>query len=65
MGSSNLPADPKKAPLAIHHKTHPDIVHQNHEWSSGTRGGGKVPADLTWPSNPKQDQEENGNGFAK
>lgn len=30
------------------------------EWSSGKRGGGKVPADLSWPSNPKQYQEENG-----
>lgn len=30
------------------------------EWSSGKRGGGKVPADLTWGSNPKQYQEENG-----
>ncbi|MDQ3262811.1 MAG: hypothetical protein M3Y59_04000 [Myxococcota bacterium] len=30
------------------------------EWSSGTRGGGKVPADLGWHTNPKQYQEEYG-----
>jgi hypothetical protein len=26
------------------------------------RGGGKVPRDLDWPTNPKQYQEENGSG---
>jgi hypothetical protein len=65
MSSSNLPADPKKAPLAVRHKAQPDINHQQHEWTSGTQGGGKVPNDFTWGSNPKQDQEENGNGFSK
>lgn len=30
------------------------------EWSSGKRGGGKMPADFGWNSNPKQYQEENG-----
>lgn len=34
--------------------------YHTHEWSSGTRGGGKVPADFEWKSNPKQWQEENG-----
>lgn len=30
------------------------------EWSSGTRGGGSIPADFGWPTNPKQYQEEYG-----
>src|SRR4051794_20011046 len=44
-------------------KRHPnDIDYHLKEWSSGTRGGGSVPADLSWNSNPKQYQEENGSG---
>jgi hypothetical protein len=40
----------------------PDKVRDHHvlEWSSGERGGGKVPADLEWGTNPKQWQEEHG-----
>lgn len=34
--------------------------HHTQEWSSGTRGGGSVPADFGWASNPKQYQEEYG-----
>ena len=30
------------------------------EWSSGSRGGGKLPADFGWHTNPKQWQEELG-----
>lgn len=30
------------------------------DWSAGKRGGGRVPADYEWNSNPKQYQEENG-----
>ncbi|GMU60152.1 MAG: hypothetical protein IT380_12225 [Myxococcales bacterium] len=37
-----------------------DIEHQLHEWTSGTRGGGVVPQDFTWVTNPKQTQEELG-----
>jgi hypothetical protein len=37
-----------------------DIAHHEYEWSSGKRGGGKVPADFEWESNPKQYQEELG-----
>lgn len=29
------------------------------------RGGGKVPDDVTWTTNPKQYQEENGGGTVK
>ena len=38
----------------------PDIEHQTREWTSGTRGGGYVPPDFEWGTNPKQHQEENG-----
>ncbi|MBK7861619.1 MAG: hypothetical protein IPJ65_23985 [Archangiaceae bacterium] len=38
----------------------PDAFHHTNEWTSGKRGGGKVPADLEWRSNPKQRQEELG-----
>ena len=34
--------------------------HHTQEWSSGARGGGKVPADFGWNTNPKQYQEEYG-----
>ena len=37
-----------------------DIFHHTNEWTSGKRGGGKVPADFEWRSNPKQWQEEKG-----
>ena len=39
---------------------HTDIVHHQQEWTSGTMGGGKVPDDLEWTTNPKQYQEEFG-----
>jgi hypothetical protein len=29
-------------------------------WNNGKRGGGSVPADFGWNTNPKQWQEENG-----
>ena len=34
--------------------------HHLEEWSSGQRGGGKVPDDFGWRTNPKQWQEELG-----
>lgn len=42
-----------------------DIDYHQKEWGSGSRGGGSVPADLTWSSNPKQFQEENGSAALK
>lgn len=42
-----------------------DVEHQTKEWTSGTRGGGKVPADFEWKSNPKVQQEENGSNRAE
>ncbi len=62
MGSSNKPVDPKKAPVPFKAKppSGADIIHQTQEWVSGRQGGGKVPADFTWGTNPKQHQEERG-----
>ena len=40
----------------------PDIQYHLKEWTSGTRGGGKVPEDFAWKTNTKQYQEENGSG---
>lgn len=37
-----------------------DLTHHTLEWTSGARGGGFVPADFEWGTNPKQHQEENG-----
>ncbi|HEY8206300.1 MAG TPA: hypothetical protein VIG99_02385 [Myxococcaceae bacterium] len=34
--------------------------HHLDEWTSGQRGGGKVPEDFAWRTNPKQWQEELG-----
>jgi hypothetical protein len=59
MGSHG--SDPKRLPVPYTPPTHrAHIEHHLHEWTSGTRGGGKVPADFTWGTNPKQTQEENG-----
>ena len=38
----------------------PDADHQTKEWTSGARGGGYVPDDFEWGTNPKQEQEEQG-----
>ena len=54
-GPSRLPV-PWKPDLS-----HPqDADHQTKEWASGARGGGYVPADFEWGTNPKQEQEEKG-----
>lgn len=60
MGSSSKPVDPKKAPVPFKAKPSPDITHHAQEWTSGRQGGGRVPADFTWGTNPKQHQEERG-----
>ncbi len=54
------PAAPPPAP-----PRRPDIEHHLKEWTSGTRGGGKLPADFGWSTNPKQWQEENGANLPK
>lgn len=64
MSSLTKPADPKKLPVPWRKgaDADPDLEHHRREWWSGERGGGKVPADLDWRTNPKQYQEENGAG---
>lgn len=37
-----------------------DIEHHTQEWTSGSMGGGKVPADFEWTSNPRAYAEEFG-----
>jgi len=34
--------------------------HHTQVWATGKRGGGKVPEDFGWKTNPKQWQEEGG-----
>jgi hypothetical protein len=67
MGASNKPADPKKLPVPYKSRSTDDLIHHEAEWGTGgeKRGGGKVPADLSWRSNPKQHQEERGSAEAK
>lgn len=62
MGSSNKPSDPKKLPVPFKGRPNTDIVHHHVEWGTGAaqRGGGKVPADFVWGTNPKVNQEERG-----
>jgi hypothetical protein len=49
--------DPKARPAGEPKRTKD---HHLEEWSSGQRGGGKVPEDFAWRTNPKQWQEELG-----
>ncbi len=65
MSSTHQPVDPKKAPLPYKAPSESPEKHHATEWTSGSRGGGKVPADLRWPSNPKKNQEEDGSGGAE
>lgn len=57
---SNHITDPKKLPKPFKPDANRDIEHQSQEWASGTRGGGSMPADVNWVTNPKQHQEERG-----
>ncbi|MFZ5438866.1 MAG: hypothetical protein ACOZQL_02595 [Myxococcota bacterium] len=58
MGHSHE-SDPKKLPVPFKPRES-DLVHHQKEWTSGARGGGSVPKDFTWRTNPKQSQEEHG-----
>ncbi|MFT3709603.1 MAG: hypothetical protein QM817_18395 [Archangium sp.] len=62
--SSSHDDDPNKLPVPWKPQQEPDIDHFKKEWWSGTRGGGKVPKDFGWPTDPKRQQEENGSGSA-
>lgn len=60
--SSASHEDPKKLPVPMRPRADTDLEHHRKEWTSGTRGGGSVPKDFSWPTNPKQQQEEYGAG---
>ncbi len=60
MSGSDHDANPKTLPVPWTARPEADIEHQRREWVSGTRGGGHVPKDFSWPTNPKKNQEENG-----
>lgn len=46
-------------PAGDHHDPH----HQDIDWiGHAQQGGGSVPEDFEWRSNPKQDQDEGNNG---
>lgn len=54
-------SDPKQVPaLWRPPQGGADIEHHQREWTSGTQGGGKVPSDFEWTSNPKAYAEEFG-----
>lgn len=50
----------REKPKAADSPSKSDADHHLKEWTSGKRGGGTVPADFGWGTNPKQWQEENG-----
>lgn len=54
-GSNKLPV-PYKPDLS----RPPAHEHHTREWVSGARGGGYVPEDFEWGTNPKHHQEECG-----
>lgn len=62
MSHGTGPVDPKTAPVPWKSRAgnSPDIAHHQREWTSGSRGGGKLPQDFDWSTNPKQRQEELG-----
>lgn len=57
-----MSGDSKKLPVPYYPSgtSKTDAHHQTEEWTSGKRGGGSVPKDLEWRTNPKQKQEEDG-----
>lgn len=60
----SAPAEAPKLPVEWKEQLHRDLHYHQKEWSSGTRGGGMIPKDFDWLTNPKQRQEENGSGEA-
>ena len=54
-------SDPKQLPVPWRPpQGAADIEHHTREWTSGAMGGGKVPPDYEWGTNPKVEQEEQG-----
>lgn len=60
--SSSHATDHKDLPVPLKESTENDLDYFTKAWWSGTRGGGSVPKDFTWGSNPKEHQEEKGAG---
>jgi hypothetical protein len=54
-----MPDTTPKSPVLVP-RPHRPKDHHLEEWTSGQRGGGKVPEDFAWKTNPKQWQEEHG-----
>jgi hypothetical protein len=59
MGASKH-ANAKNLPIPFEPKVVNDLAYHEKHWTSGQRGGGYVPLDFTWGTNPKQHQEERG-----
>jgi hypothetical protein len=62
MASSHAPSDPQNLPVPLTPRDEDDLDYFTKSWWSGTRGGGSVPKDFSWPTNPKENQEESGSG---
>jgi hypothetical protein len=60
--SSSHSSDASKLPVPYKPDSSraPDSTYHTREWTSGKQGGGSVPDDLEWNTNPKQWQEEHG-----
>ncbi len=65
MSGSDHDSDPKNLPVPWTARPEVYLEHHRKEWTSGKRGGGTVPKSFTWPTNPKQQQEEFGAGDAE
>ena len=58
--ASSAHGDPMNQPVPWKERGQRDLHYHQAEWTSGTRGGGSLPSDFRWTTNPKQRQEENG-----
>ena len=59
---SQHPSDPTSLPVPwkLELRKKVDSTYHSREWTSGQQGGGRVPDDFEWGTNPKQWQEERG-----
>jgi hypothetical protein len=62
MSNRTTSAKAERPPLTYRGPAEGDLEYFTRQWWSGARGDGSVPADLSWTSNPKQHQEEEGAG---
>jgi len=54
--------NPNNLPLPWRGGSDSDLQFFQHDWDSGSRVHLPLPKDFSWPSNPKENQEENGSG---